>query len=67
MKRKIVIVYFVLFAYLSNPITACPLCQAGATKKTQSAYIQTTILLMCIPIIGGGGLFFWLRKKYRKE
>lgn len=51
---------------LTNTVIACPLCQAGATKQTQSAYLSTTVLLISVPIISGLFLFFWLRAKYSK-
>ena len=67
MKTKFYIFIAVLccqvFCFASY-VSACPLCQAGATKKTQAAYLDTTFLLMSIPIVGGGIFFFWLRAKY---
>jgi len=69
MKTKILI-FLAAFSYqllaFGYKIAACPLCQAGATKKTQSAYLNTTFLLMSVPIISGGILFFWLKAKYGK-
>ena len=68
MKIK-VFIFFAALSYqllaLSYSVAACPLCQAGATKKTQSAYLDSTFLLMSLPIISGGALFFWLRAKYK--
>ncbi len=65
MKFKIFsLLSFLLF--IGYSLSACPLCQAGATKKTQSAYLDTTFLLMSIPIISGAILFFWLKGKYGK-
>ena len=65
--------FLVFTAFLSYQLLAigysaiaCPLCQAGATKKTQSAYLDSTFLLMFTPLIAGGFLFFWLRGKYGK-
>jgi hypothetical protein len=46
---------------------ACPLCQAGATKRSQKAYNQTIILLACMPLVSGGGIFFWLYSKKKHE
>ncbi|HTB31570.1 MAG TPA: hypothetical protein VK808_06065 [Bacteroidia bacterium] len=69
MKSKIIL-FLVAISYqllaISYKVAACPLCQAGATKKTQSAYLNTTVLLMSVPIISGGILFFWLKAKYGK-
>jgi len=48
-------------------IDACPLCQAGATKKTQKAYEETTAILALIPILGGGGISYWFISKARKN
>jgi hypothetical protein len=53
MKLKILIFIAALnyqLLALSYQVAACPLCQAGATKKTQSAYLGTTVLLMSVPI-----------------
>lgn len=47
-------------------VAACPLCQAGGTKKTQSAYLDTVVLLISVPVISGGILFFWIKAKYNK-
>ena len=62
-------VYIVLAAIfvLPNLVNACPLCQAGATKKTQKAYEETTAILALIPILGGGGISYWFISKARKN
>jgi hypothetical protein len=64
--------FFIILAAISYQLLAisysassCPLCQAGATKKTQAAYLDSTFLLMLLPIISGAVLFFWLRSKYK--
>jgi len=68
MKTKSALKYIlVIFSFFIFHFSfSCPLCQAGATKKTQSAYLNTTVLLMSVPIISGGILFFWLKGKYGK-
>ncbi len=45
---------------------ACPLCQAGGTKRTQKAYNQSTLLMALLPITGTGAILFWMRAK-RKQ
>ena len=57
-----------LIAILALPLIsdACPLCQAGATKRTQKAYVQTTILLALLPLAGGGGIIYWFLSKAKK-
>jgi hypothetical protein len=53
----------VLLLVLPFVVQACPLCQAGATKRTQKAYNETIILLASLPLVGGGGIFYWLYSK----
>ena len=67
--RNFRVKYLLLFlVLLALPIltVACPLCQAGATKRTASAYKETTALLALLPIAGGGGIFYWLYSKGRE-
>ncbi len=45
---------------------ACPLCQAGGTKRTQKAYNETTLLLALLPITGTGAILLWMRSKRRQ-
>jgi hypothetical protein len=57
-----------LLAICALPIlgSACPMCQAGATKRTQKAYLQTTAILALIPLLGGGSIFYWFYSKGKK-
>jgi hypothetical protein len=66
---KKVKLYTVLTFMFLLPVLAdaCPLCQAGATKKTQKAYEETTALLALIPILGGGGITYWLYSMVKKN
>ncbi len=64
MKKKYLILVLYTALWILPVVTeACPLCQAGATKKTQKAYEETTALLALLPILGGGGIFYWLYSK----
>jgi len=65
---KTVKVLIVLMGIYLAPIlsSACPLCQAGATKRTQKAYEETTAILALLPIVGGGGIFYWLYSRSKK-
>ena len=68
MKRKYITLLVLVGLWTAPAITnACPLCQAGATKKTQKAYEQTTALLALIPLIGGGGIFYWMYSRSKKR
>jgi hypothetical protein len=62
-------VYTALIALFVLPafVKACPMCQAGATKKTQTAYEETTAILALIPILGGGGISYWFYSKVKKN
>lgn len=64
-KNGIILVLFtaMLFAVSAD---ACPLCQAGATKRTQKAYEETTAILALLPLLGAGGIYFWIRKNGKK-
>ena len=64
-KFKVLIIFIGI--YLSPVFSsACPLCQAGATKRTQKAYEETTAILALLPIVGGGGIFYWLYSRSKK-
>jgi hypothetical protein len=68
MKRKYIILsIFVASCFLPALSDACPLCQAGATKRTNKAYTEVTAFLALLPIIGGGGIFYWLHAKSKKS
>jgi hypothetical protein len=45
--------------------SACAYC-AAATGKVSTAYLGTAIGLGLLPLALGGGLFFWLRARYRR-
>ena len=45
--------------------SACAYC-AAATGKVNTAYLWTAVGMGLLPIALGGGLFFWLRARYRK-
>ncbi len=51
---------------LSASAQACPLCQAGATKRTQKAYEETTAILALLPLLSAGGIYYWIRKQGKK-
>jgi hypothetical protein len=59
----------ILYPLLALPVLtqACPLCQAGATKRSQKAYNETIILLASLPLVGGGSIFYWLYTKKKNE
>ena len=62
-KSKLILIVLAAVFILHVTASACPLCQAGATKRTQKAYEQTTALLALLPILAGGGIGFWLYNK----
>jgi hypothetical protein len=66
MKRFRTIFLFLALCTLPFFVKACPLCQAGATKRSQKAYNETIVLLASLPLIGGGGIFYWLYSKRKK-
>lgn len=67
MKTLRIYTLFIMLAFLPALSDACPLCQAGATKRTQKAYKETTALLALLPLVGAGSIFFWLYSKYKKN
>lgn len=68
MKRKyLILTIFTAIYFLPVASNACPLCQAGATKRTNKAYKEVTAFLALLPIIGGGGIFYWLRSGSKDE
>jgi hypothetical protein len=61
-------IFGVLFAIMLFTLAAdaCPLCQAGATKRTQKAYEETTAILALLPLLSAGGIYYWIRKQGKK-
>ena len=64
-KNKIISVLFAVLLF-SVAADACPLCQAGATKRTQKAYEETTAILALLPLLSAGGIYYWIRKQGKK-
>lgn len=67
MKKYRTLMVIVAFFIVPFFVSACPLCQAGATKRSQKAYNQTIILLACMPLVSGGGIFYWLYSKRKQQ
>lgn len=70
MKRNYTSIILFLFIFLIPLVgSACPMCQGGPTKDTILAYKGITLFLALLPILGGGGIFYWiyLRSKNIKE
>lgn len=67
MKKK----YLIFLAVFLFPLIvgACPMCQGGPSKDTILAYKGITLFLALLPIIGVGGIFYWvyIRSKRIKE
>ncbi len=63
-KSLVIIVSICIMPFLAG---ACPLCQTGATKRSQKAYNETIILLASMPLLSGGGIFYWLYSKKKHE
>jgi len=64
MKRAKQIVFIV--CVLAPMLTvACPLCQGGQgiSKETIFAYKGITLFLALLPILGSGGIFYWIYLK----
>lgn len=64
--------FFILFiAFLLVPVisNSCPMCQGAPSNDTIFAYKGITLFLALLPIIGAGGIYFWiyLRSKKIKE
>jgi hypothetical protein len=53
----------VIFPLLSN---ACPMCQGGPSENTIMAYKCITLFLALMPIVGGGGIFYWIYLRTKK-
>lgn len=68
MKKKnyifLIILYAVVFPAIAN---ACPLCQGGGTTKdTITVYKGITLFLALLPILGAGGIFWWIKRQYNR-
>lgn len=68
-KCNISFVIFLAIFLLPLMVGACPMCQGGPSKDTVLAYKGITLFLALLPILGGGGIFYWiyLRSKNLKE
>ncbi len=42
---------------------ACPMCQGGPSEDTITAYKVVTLMLTSLPLLLGGGIFWWVRKQ----
>ena len=63
--------YSILFVFIfSLPLVApaCPLCQGGQGYSNDSifAYKAMTLFLALLPILGCGGIFYWIYCKYKR-
>ena len=69
MKKIFPILIFILVLFLPAIASACPLCQGGQgySKASISAYKATTAFLLLLPIIGGGGIFYWIYSRKREQ
>jgi hypothetical protein len=67
--RKYSILIVILFLALPFFADACPLCQGGAgySQATLTSYKVITGFLATLPMIMGGGIFLWIRKRSREE
>lgn len=70
MSSKRLFLFLILSVILLSPsiADACTMCQgaSGYSKATVNAYRGITLLLAFLPILGGGGLFYWIYKRYKK-
>ncbi len=55
----------VVLAAWPGSASACAYC-AAATGKVNAAYLGTAVGLGLLPLALGGGLFFWLRARFRR-
>ena len=61
--NHIFILIFVLLIFLPAIADACPLCEGSGTKQTDFAYKGITLFLLLLPILGCGGIFYWMYLK----
>ena len=59
------IILFTILLILPSLINACPMCQGGPTEDTITAYKVVTLMLTSLPLILGGGIFWWVRKQQK--
>ncbi len=64
MRRVGALVAVVLSAWPGSA-SACAYC-AAATGTVNAAYLGTAVGLGLLPLALGGGLFFWLRARFRR-
>jgi len=63
--KKYIPLLLVLFLALPFVADACPLCQGGAgySQATLTSYKVVTGFLASLPMVMGGGIFWWIYKK----
>ncbi|MBI4945807.1 MAG: hypothetical protein HY840_05330 [Bacteroidetes bacterium] len=63
--RRYIFLLVVLFATVPFIADACPLCQGGGgySQATLASYKIITGFLASLPMIMGGGIFWWIHKK----
>ncbi|MBX7153655.1 MAG: hypothetical protein U0Y96_06080 [Candidatus Kapaibacterium sp.] len=68
MKNIPVLILVMAFVLHPEVLTACPLCQGGqgVSQQTIAAYKGITLLLALLPVVGAGGIFYWIYNKYKR-
>ncbi len=61
----VVLTAAVVLAAWPGSASACAYC-AAATGKVNAAYLGTAVGLGLLPLALGGGLFLWLRRRFRR-
>ncbi|HEY4798707.1 MAG TPA: hypothetical protein VII99_06475 [Bacteroidia bacterium] len=62
----VLILVVLLLPYAAD---ACPLCQGGAgyNQQTLTAYKSVTAVLASLPLVMGGGIYWFIRRKFRNS
>ncbi|MCZ2356595.1 MAG: hypothetical protein LC115_07905 [Bacteroidia bacterium] len=58
-------IFFILISAVPAMVLACPMCQSGYSPKSIFAYKIVTVFLTALPLVMGGSLVWWVRKRYK--
>ncbi len=66
--KKYCFLLMVLFLTIPFFANACPLCQGGQgySQATLTSYKLITGFLATLPMVMGGGIYWWIKKRIKK-
>ena len=69
MMKKYFPLLLIIFFIALVPVLAdaCPMCKGGGTRQTAFAYKSITAMLASLPLLMGGGIWWWINSKLKSK